>query len=741
MRLIIFLVLFFQSIVFQGQVIKFVDLYNLPVSDVYIELLNNEKNQKKYISNQDGVIDLLNFTNANLVNIQIRISHISYFSIKASLPLIDTVIVLQKNNFFLDQVFVTAQISPVNKSAVIYKTTLIDRQEIEAKGAVNLKDLLDKQMNMRISNDNILGSSIEIQGMSGQNIKILKDGIPVIGRLNGNIDLTQMNLNNIERVEIIEGPVSVNYGTDALAGTINLISKTDQKDNFSSSYNLYYESVGNYNADFSLSYKLNNKTLSIDAGRNYFDGWSKNEDFRIFPTSELADTNRAKQWNPKEQYFGNFQYYIKSNKFTSRFYYDMFYEKIANLGFPRMPYYENAFDDFYYTKRNNLGADLKLNINQQEKIRFLFSFNNYNRLKSTYYKDLTNLNQVLTLGLGDQDTSNFMMLMNKATFSSTKASIFIYQIGLDSKIEFAEGARINNHINQLSDHALYFNSEWKPVNDIRLRPAIRISYNSKFKVPLIPSLNGLISKNDFKFRFSYARGFRSPTLKELFFEFVDINHYVIGNEDLDAETSNNYQLSLDHDNIYDKYKIELSTKIYYNDIKNLITLAQSPESINYSYFNIGKYKTLGLSNSISFSNDEFSFKLGSSHIGRYNNLSDGEDINEFSYSHSYRSSLLYNVKKYNMSIAAFYKFTGSLPVFYKNNNQEIIESYISSYNLLDLTLSKNIFSDMIKFKIGIKNIFNIKNVSSFANSGVHSSSNTTSIGYGRTFFTALNFNL
>jgi hypothetical protein len=67
MRLIIFLVLFFQSIVFQGQVIKFVDLDNLPVSDVYIELLNNERNQKIYISNQDGVIDLLNFTNANLV--------------------------------------------------------------------------------------------------------------------------------------------------------------------------------------------------------------------------------------------------------------------------------------------------------------------------------------------------------------------------------------------------------------------------------------------------------------------------------------------------------------------------------------------------------------------------------------------------------------------------------------------------------------------------------------------------
>ena len=100
------------------------------------------------------------------------------------------------------------------------------------------------------------------------------------------------------------------------------------------------------------------------------------------------------------------------------------------------------------------------------------------------------------------------------------------------------------------------------------------------------------------------------------------------------------------------------------------------------------------------------------------------------------------MKQYNISLAAFYKFTGSLPMFYKDNDEEIIESVIDSYNLLDLTFSKDLFLDKLKLNIGVKNLFNIKNVSSLSSGDVHSSSsNSRSIGYGRSFFTSLSFNL
>jgi len=345
------------------------------------------------------------------------------------------------------------------------------------------------------------------------------------------------------------------------------------------------------------------------------------------------------------------------------------------------------------------------------------------------------------LGVGDQDTSNFKMLTNKAVFSSIKLSDLKYQIGIDSKLEYAEGVRINDSFKELGDHALFINSEWRLVTNLVIRPAVRFSYNTKFNVPLIPSLNALFTYDDFKVRFSFAKGFRSPTLKELFFEFVDVNHNILGNQDLDPETSNNYHISLDYLKNYSVADFEVGTKFFYNDIQDLISLAQSPNSSDYSYFNLGFFKTLGFSNSIKLSNDLINFNIGSSHTGRFNNLSQNKEINEFSFSHSLRSSIIYKIKKYNISIAAFYKFTGSMPMFYKNNDNEVIESIIDSYNLLDLTFSKSLLSEKLKFKIGVKNLFNIKNISSFASSGVHSSSNSRSIGYGRSFFTSLSFYL
>ena len=741
MRLLIFISFLFFYNTSYCQVIFFINSDNIPVSDVYVELMNVNSN-KKLISDIDGIVNINNNPLDNFVKTPIKISHISYKGFEGFCPKSDTTFKLIKSNILLDQVFVTAQISANNQSDVIQNTLLINRENIDSQGAVNLKDLLDKQMNMRISNDNILGSSITMQGISGQNIKVLIDGVPIVGRLNGNVDLSQINLNNIDRVEVIEGPLSVDFGTDALAGTINLITRTNLKENFSSKYNLYYESVGHYNSDFSVSYKFNNKTFFIDAGRNYFDGWSDNEDFSLIPSSQLADTNRVKQWNPKEQYFGKGQYLYEDKDFTSRIYYDFFAEKISNLGFPRMPYYETAFDDFYYTQRNNLGLDFLYKFNDLEKVHLLSSFNNYNRIKNTYFKDLTNLEQVLTSGSSDQDTSSFKMLMNKAVFSSIRLSNFNYQIGIDSKIEYAEGVRINDSSKKLGDHALFVTSEWKPIANFVLRPAFRLSYNSKFNVPLIPSLNALVTKNNYKARFSFARGFRSPKLKELFFEFVDINHNILGNKDLDPETSNNYQISFDYLKSYSITNIKIGTKFFYNDIKNLITLAQSPNSTDYSYFNLGVYKTIGLSSSINLSNDLVSFNFGSSHTGRYNDLSQNENINDFSFSNSFRSSIIYRIKEYNISLAAFYKFTGSLPMFYKDNDEEIIESVIDSYNLLDLTFSKDLFLDKLKLNIGVKNLFNIKNVSSLSAGDVHSSSsNSRSIGYGRSFFTSLSFNL
>jgi outer membrane receptor for ferrienterochelin and colicins len=125
----------------------------------------------------------------------------------------------------LNEVVVAGQYDINTSDKSVYRVKVIDEATIQSMAAQNLAELLSNQLDIRLSQDNILGSSASIDGISGQNVKILIDGVNVIGRENGNIDLAQINLNNVERVEIIDGPMSVSYGTDAIGGLINIVTK------------------------------------------------------------------------------------------------------------------------------------------------------------------------------------------------------------------------------------------------------------------------------------------------------------------------------------------------------------------------------------------------------------------------------------------------------------------------------------------------------------------------------------
>ena len=180
MRVTILISLLFNALLITAQTISFVDEENNSIENVYLEF-NLDGVNKKYSSDKDGLITInLNYPKETIF----KISHISYQTISSNIFVSDTTFVLQKKSFNVDEVIVTAQIKPIFKSEAIQKVKLITRKDIDLQAANNLKELLDKEMNMRLSYDNILGSSVSIQGISGQNVKILIDGVPVIGRLN-----------------------------------------------------------------------------------------------------------------------------------------------------------------------------------------------------------------------------------------------------------------------------------------------------------------------------------------------------------------------------------------------------------------------------------------------------------------------------------------------------------------------------------------------------------------------------
>src|SRR5690606_37254026 len=152
--------------------------------------------------------------------------------------------------------------------------------------------------------DPVLGTGMALQGLGGENVKILVDGIPVIGRQNGNIDLGQLPLENIQRIEMIEGPLSVLYGTNALAGTINLITRKDA--GTSASASVYGDNTGTVRNNARFSFSGSRYRASFHASRHYFDGWNPGDPAIPDVRRRQADSSRYQAWKPRTQWFGGF---------------------------------------------------------------------------------------------------------------------------------------------------------------------------------------------------------------------------------------------------------------------------------------------------------------------------------------------------------------------------------------------------------------------------------------------------
>jgi outer membrane receptor for ferrienterochelin and colicins len=129
----------------------------------------------------------------------------------------------------LSDIVVTGEYAPISSKSAVYNVTTISKSELQAKGATNLREALDNKLGVNLSQDNVFGSSASLNGISGEGIKILVNGVPMVGRIDGKIDLSQINMNNVERIEIVKGPLSVLYGSDALGGVINLDYQKSKK--------------------------------------------------------------------------------------------------------------------------------------------------------------------------------------------------------------------------------------------------------------------------------------------------------------------------------------------------------------------------------------------------------------------------------------------------------------------------------------------------------------------------------
>lgn len=642
---------------------------------------------------------------------------------------------LQTNNTNLKDLVVTGQFETGTTDKSVYKIKVIDRQRIEQQGAVNLKDVLSNELNIRLSQDGVLGTQMSMMGLGGQNVKILIDGVPVIGRMDGNIDISQINLNNIERIEVVEGPMSVIYGTDALGGVINLISKKPQAKQYNLNVNTYYETVGTYNIDANTGFRYKAWQLSASGGRNFFDGYSANESENI----------RWKQWKPREQYFGelsvNYKFKTHSHRFNARY----FNEKITARNNPTItPYSISGFDDYFKTTRINLAVYSDIYFKNKATLNLINSYALFGRTKNAYIKNLVTGTEQLTPNSEDHDTTTFDLVTLRGTYTTKTQKKFNSQLGYDVNLENGSGKRLASGSNFIGDYAVFYIADLKATSRLNLRPGIRFIYNTSYGAPIIPSVNLRYDvTEDIFIRASYAQGFRAPSLKELSLFFVDVNHNIKGNTNLKAETSNNYNLSLNYKKQYTTWLVKSELSGFYNAINDLISLAIVDASTQtYSYVNIDTYRTFGLN----FNNDiqykSLKFTLGYGRIARYNQLSKREALNEYSYANEYRANVTYSIKRAKTDVNLFYKYNGQLPGYALDANNQVYQTFVEAYSMMDASVTKSFYKNRVKLTIGVKNLLNVTNISFNTTSSAHSAgAGSMPMAMGRFMFTSLRINL
>ncbi len=632
---------------------------------------------------------------------------------------------MEKNAVVIPDIVVTAQNTPVLATQSVYKVSTVSAAQIGQRGAVSLNDVLNYEMNNFVANDNILGSSLSIGGIGGQNVKILLNGIPVTGRENGNIDLGQINMSNVKRIESIQGPMSVIYGSNALGGVINVITNQSNK-KLNGGLKTYMESVGRYNLSGNLSASKKRHSFQTSIARNFFQGWTPKE-----------TEDRFQLWKPKTQYIADLQYTYTFNTGKLNYYGSYLNEKITNKGSAIVnPYEGYAFDEYYRTQRNihSIGAEVKLS--EYEKVNLLQSYSSYHRTKNRFKKDLVTLEEAETKSVGDQDTTIFNNVNLRGTLTSNRIKNLDLLGGYEYNYEIGKSFKLADEIQKMGELGLFLSAlyQYKKIN---IQPSFRYIYNTKYASAFTPALHTKFDLNTrTQLRASYARGFRTPTMKELYLQFIDQNHTIIGNPDLKPEIGDHVELGIDNQQKIDNSTLTLSFTAIHNNIKNLISLAvYNSHGVLRKYSNISQYSNWMMNTQAKWKNKRIGLTAGVGYIYvEKSSIIPQHGILELV------NTVSYTFDKLQTGINFNYKYNSKQPVITVDNQF----LYTNPLHIANLSLQKGFLNRSLQCQLGVKNLFNIQSTAlngAVSNSGSpHSSAAGMQLFPARSLFIELGYN-
>lgn len=439
---------------------------------------------------------------------------------------------------------------------------VLSSQEISEQGITTFDGALTRMMPQASMAPNAMGTFLRLNGLGNKYILILINGQKLSGDISNNVDLNRINMARVKRIEVLDGAASSLYGSDAIAGVINII--TDQPT----------QNLISITSDTKVSgHGIMTEAVSLDIYKNGFGSYTSFSHDQA-DSYQTNDEEYVKGSEPQTQktiapFFTGYRSNIIGQKFT--------YAPTQHLAL-------NAGLDYSYkiTNRPETRSDITGGTDYEMRYKGLrwnvggiYKFTNRHSLQADFTVDRFRYGkeydvETKTYQIGDYVQSKKQRMMEgelKAILGITAHSTTIF--GADWRKDYlvATSGNIDQHVSTL---AAYAQHEMKFLKDFTATFGLRYTHHETFNNHLTPKLSLMFAPGSFRFRATYSAGFRAPGLDELYYHYYAVNRgkpqISFGNQNLKPEDSHYFSLNAE----YRTHLIAISLTGYLNRINDMI---------------------------------------------------------------------------------------------------------------------------------------------------------------------------
>ncbi len=497
-------------------------------------------------------------------------------------------------------------------SNIAVPVQIIAQKTIQQAGSLRLSDILAEQTGLFMTTG--FGTGVSMQGLNPDYTLILIDGEPLIGRTSGVLDLKRITVGNIKQIEIVRGPSSSLYGSEAMAGVINIITDKPRTNSLGLS-----SRYGSFNtADFNIKGSIRTNRINYQGFGNYY----RTDGFSIRPNSRersIAPIERFTQQHNIGYRFSDRTQLILNIRHNSEVIKNNI--TVINNG--------NAINSVGVEKNKDLNATLQVShkINDQVK--------NTTRLYGTQFKSSQELISDNGVPYLDAFKQQFARIENQTDITFNEK--LELNIGGGYIHETANSTRYDNSRSIKTNRISYafLQSEWKASNKLTFVGGARYDHNELFAAAFSPKL-ALQYKinNQFSVKASIGRGFKAPDFRQLYLNFTNTaagSYSVFGtveaqkiiNElnrlgqisslepsfnqlsNLQPEFSTGLNLGISFQN----EQWQITTNLFRNNIENLIdsrlVAYKTGGAQIFSYLNVKNAFTQGVETDIKFRHNQY----------------------------------------------------------------------------------------------------------------------------------------